>query len=56
MFNAIGQRVAVLADGAALGAGEHDLTWSVEGAASGVYIVRVTAGEARASTSVVVAR
>ncbi|MAQ92043.1 MAG: hypothetical protein CMM84_00710 [Rhodothermaceae bacterium] len=56
VFNAIGQRVAVLADGAALGAGEHDLTWSVEGAASGVYIVRVTAGEARASTSVVVAR
>ncbi len=56
VFNAIGQRVAVLADGVPHASGEHRLTWSTAGAASGVYVVRVTAGTERASASVVVAR
>ncbi|WP_420456904.1 Ig-like domain-containing protein [Rubrivirga sp.] len=56
VFNAIGQRVAVLADGVPRAAGEHRLTWPTAGAASGVYVVRVTAGTERASASVVVAR
>ncbi|MGB3544902.1 T9SS type A sorting domain-containing protein, partial [Rubrivirga sp.] len=56
VFNAVGQRVAVLARGEARAAGEHRLDWSVSDLASGVYVVRVTAGAEQATSTFVVAR
>ena len=56
VFNAVGQRVAVLAQDQARAAGEHRLDWSVADLASGVYVVRVTAGAEQATATFVVAR
>lgn len=49
VFNVLGQRVAVLADGAFI-AGEHTVTWNGTddrgaGVASGVYFYRLTSGD-----------
>ena len=56
VYNAIGQRVAVLASGQELGAGSHERTWDASGAAAGVYMIRVQAGEAFATVPVVLSR
>ncbi len=44
VYNTLGQRVAVLADGAALATGTTDLPLDTASLAAGVYVVRVTAG------------
>ncbi|PAP78323.1 Ig-like domain-containing protein [Rubrivirga marina] len=56
VFNAIGQRVAVLADGDAFGAGSHDLGIAAGDLAAGVYVVRVRADGEQAAVTFVVAR
>jgi PKD repeat protein len=44
VFNVVGQRVAVLADGT-YGAGSHIVTWDAAGNSSGVYFYRLTTTE-----------
>jgi len=56
VFNAIGQRVAVLADGEAFGAGSHDLGIEAGRLAAGAYVVRVRADGEQVSATFVVAR
>ena len=48
LYNAYGQRVAVIADGDYT-AGSHRLQWRAEGLASGVYFYRIEAGRHTAS-------
>jgi hypothetical protein len=43
IFDVLGRQVAVLVDGA-LPAGTHQVTFNGEGLASGIYLVRLTAG------------
>lgn len=54
MFDAIGNRVATLAD-RAMPAGSHTLNLDATGIGAGVYVVRVQAGSVVSSVSVVVA-
>ena len=56
VFDTAGRRVAVLADGAPLPTGTHELGLEVGTLAAGVYVVRVAAGAERATATVVVAR
>ena len=56
VFNAIGQEVAVLADRQPMGSGPHELTWDASGAAAGVYVIRVQAGDTSATVRAVLAR
>src|SRR5690606_18200260 len=44
VFDVLGRRVAVLADGPAA-AGEHTATWEAGTLPSGLYLVRLTAGD-----------
>ena len=44
MYNTLGQRVAVLAEGTALAPGTHTLALDTDALAAGVYVVRVQAG------------
>jgi ELWxxDGT repeat protein len=44
VFDVLGRRVALLADGP-VAAGEHALTWEAGAAPSGLYLVRLTAGD-----------
>ncbi|MBN2227593.1 MAG: T9SS type A sorting domain-containing protein [candidate division Zixibacteria bacterium] len=44
VYNVLGQRVAVLAEGH-FEAGEHEVTWDATGQASGMYFYRLTADE-----------
>lgn len=55
VFDAVGRRVATLADGPEL-AGRHQATWDTAGAAPGVYLVRVRAAGASAAQRVSVVR
>ena len=56
VFDALGRRVGTLLDGS-LGAGHHEVTWTPSDAlASGVYVVRLRAGERTATQTVVVVR
>jgi hypothetical protein len=48
VFDALGRRVAVLLD-ATLPAGRHTAEWDANGLASGVYLIRLQAGEQRAT-------
>ncbi|MEM1041281.1 MAG: S8 family serine peptidase [Bacteroidota bacterium] len=43
VFDALGRRVATLAEGVQA-AGDHEATWSADGLASGVYVLRLSAG------------
>ena len=56
VFDALGRRVSVLADGAPFGAGLHDLAFPTAALAPGVYVVRVTAGAEGATRTVTVVR
>ena len=56
VFNALGQRVAVLLHGEDRGAGTHDLALDIDGLAAGAYVVRVRAGAEQATSTFVVAR
>lgn len=56
VFNVIGQQVATLVESAPLGAGDHEVVWDASGVASGVYVVRVEAGEASQSVRTALAR
>lgn len=56
VFNAIGQEVAVLADGRPFAAGAHSLTWDAADVAAGVYVARVEAGPEHATVRMVLAR
>ncbi|MEM1095798.1 MAG: FG-GAP-like repeat-containing protein [Bacteroidota bacterium] len=44
VYNALGQRVAVVADGV-YGAGRHEVVWEAMGLPSGVYVVRLQVGK-----------
>ncbi|GAB5522067.1 MAG: hypothetical protein RhofKO_43180 [Rhodothermales bacterium] len=44
IYNALGQRVAVVADGV-YGAGQHEVVWEAGGLPSGVYVVRLRVGD-----------
>ncbi len=44
VYNILGQRVAVLADGY-FGAGTHQVTWDASSVSSGVYLYRLSAGD-----------
>ncbi|HLA63867.1 MAG TPA: T9SS type A sorting domain-containing protein, partial [Rhodothermales bacterium] len=55
VYDALGRRVAVLVDGA-LAAGAHEATWPAEGAAAGVYVVRLTTPEGTLVQRVTVSR
>jgi hypothetical protein len=44
VYDATGRRVARLADGVQT-AGDHDVVWSANGLASGVYFARLVAGD-----------
>lgn len=56
VFNAIGQQVAVLADGQPFSSGAHALTWEADGVAAGVYVARIEAGAESATVRMVLAR
>ena len=43
IYNHLGQRLAVLADGEQA-AGRHQVQWEAEGIPSGIYLYRLTAG------------
>ena len=55
VYNALGQRVATLADGP-MPAGEHALTFDASGLASGTYFYRLRVGDQTTTRSMVVAR
>ena len=55
VYDSRGREVAVLAEGAAE-AGWHDAEWRVQGAAAGLYVVRLVAGSEVRTTTVVVVR
>lgn len=56
VYDVRGAEVARLADGEPHTAGTHTLGWDARGLASGVYVGRVTAGEAQASFKMMVVR
>ena len=56
VYNALGQRVAVLADGDEMAAGQHDLAFPTAGLAAGVYVVRLQAGTNTGTQRVTVVR
>ena len=56
VYDVRGAEVARLADGEAFAAGTHTLSWEPRGLASGVYVGRVTAGDAQASFKMMVVR
>ncbi|PAP75199.1 NF038122 family metalloprotease [Rubrivirga marina] len=56
VYDTLGRRVAVLAEGVPLAAGPHALTFPASTLAPGVYVVRVTAGTDAASRTVTVVR
>ena len=56
VYDTLGRRVAVLAEGAPLAAGPHALAFPTSTLAPGVYVVRVTAGDDTASRTVTVVR
>ena len=56
VYNTLGQRVAVLADGAALAAGPHEVPFETGALAAGVYVVRVVAGDRVATQKLTVLR
>ena len=53
VYNLLGQRIAVLKDGAALRAGVHTVVWEAPRLASGVYFVRMNAGAYRKTQKLV---
>ncbi len=55
VLDALGRRVATLADGA-LAAGDHALAWDARGLTPGVYVARLSAGDAHATLRLVVTR
>ncbi len=55
VFDVLGRRVAVLADGT-VPAGAHEASLDVDGLPSGVYLVRLTAGTQHAAQRLVVVR
>jgi hypothetical protein len=55
VYDALGRRVATLASGVQT-AGEHSVRWNAAGAAAGVYVVRLHAGDVVASHRVLVVR
>ena len=55
VYDALGRRVAVVLDGA-LGAGDHAARLDASALPSGLYLVRLTAGDRTATRSVVLAR
>lgn len=56
VYNALGQRVALLADGDEMAAGQHDLAFPTAGLAAGVYVVRLQAGASTGTQRVTVVR
>ncbi len=56
VFNAIGQEVAVLADGQTFGSGAQTLRWEAAGVAAGIYVARIEAGSESATVRMVLAR
>ena len=56
VFDALGRRVAVLADGASMAAGPHEVEFSAAGLAPGVYVYRLRAGGQVAARSMTVVR
>ncbi|MGM0739593.1 MAG: T9SS type A sorting domain-containing protein, partial [Bacteroidota bacterium] len=44
VFNMLGQRVSLLADGR-MTAGEHEVSWDATGMASGLYLYRLTSSD-----------
>jgi hypothetical protein len=52
LYDVTGRQVALMAGGS-FAAGEHSLQWSSEGVASGVYLVRLTAGNRTLTTKVI---
>ncbi len=55
VYDALGRRVAVLADGL-LPAGEHPVSWDASNVPNGTYLLRLTAGGESVTRSVAVAR
>lgn len=55
VYNLVGQEVAVLVDGV-LPQGQHSVRWQPENASSGIYFVRLQAGEFRATRKTVLLR
>lgn len=55
VFNAIGQQIAVLAEGF-FTSGDHSVTWNAEGKSSGVYFCTMNAGRYTATKSMVLVR
>lgn len=56
VYDALGRRVAVLAERAAFAAGFRDLVWDAGGAPAGLYLVRARSGAGADVARVVVAR
>ena len=56
VYNTLGQRVAVLAQGQPMGAGAHEVAFSTRGLAAGVYVVRLEAGAHVGTQKVTVVR
>ena len=56
VYDTLGRRVAVLAEGAPLAAGPHALSFPASTLAPGVYVVRVAAGDDAAARTVTVVR
>ncbi len=56
VFNAIGQQVAVLADGQPFAGGLHTLAWDASSLAAGVYAARIDAGGESETVRMVLAR
>ena len=55
VYDVSGRRVALLAD-ARVAPGEHELVWTAAGVPNGVYFCRLRAGEAVATTTVILRR
>ena len=55
MFNTLGQRVALVADGD-FAAGEHTVTFDTSSLAAGVYVYRLSAGDFAATRRMTVVR
>ena len=56
VYNTLGQRVAVLADGQAMTAGRQSVPFSTAGLAAGVYVVRLQAGANTGTQKITVIR
>ena len=56
VYDVLGRQVAVLADGASMEAGRHEVTLNASALASGAYVVHLTAGEQTAARRLTVAR